>query len=304
MSLQHATLHQLKIFNILSRYMSVAQTARALHLTPPAVSIQVRQLAEAIGEPLTEQVGKQLFLTGAGKAVAAACRDIFDRLEFLSQELAAMKGLQKGSLRIAALTTAQYFIPRLLGEFSRDYSGLDVALFLGNREAVLERLAANEDDLYILGQPPDAMRIIAEPFADNPLVAIAYPSHPLVGRRRVLPTRLGKESFIAREHGSGTRLACESFFQKHGISLNIRLELGSNEAVKQTVAAGLGISIVSRSAVEAELTSGEIALLDVQGLPLRRQWYVVRPERKILTVAARAFQEFLFSRERTGKTEG
>ncbi|WP_297527887.1 LysR family transcriptional regulator [Thiohalobacter sp.] len=293
MSLHHATLHQLKIFNTLARHMSVAQTARAMHLTPPAVSIQVKQLAEAVGEPLLEQVGKQLYLTETGKVVAAACRDIFDRLELLSQDLAAMEGLHKGSLHLAALTTAQYFIPRLLGEFSREYPGLDVSLFVGNREAILDRLSRNEDDLYILGQPPDSTRIFAEPFAENPLVAIAYPDHPLVGRKRIRPKQLGGESFIAREQGSGTRLACESFFLEHEVPLSVRLELGSNEAVKQTVAAGLGISIISKSAVQAELASGEIAMLDVVGLPLQRQWYVVRPEKKIQTAAARAFQDFL-----------
>lgn len=295
MSLRHATLHQLKIFNTLTRHMSVAQTAKAMHLTPPAVSIQVKQLAEAVGEPLLEQVGKQLYLTETGKVVAEACRDIFDRLELLSQDLAAMQGLQKGGLHLAALTTAQYFIPRLLGGFSREYPGLDVSLFVGNREAILERLARNEDDLYILGQPPDNTRIAAEPFADNLLVAIAHPDHKLVGRKRIAPKRLGEEPFIAREQGSGTRLACENFFLEHQVSLNIRLELGSHEAVKQAVAAGLGISIVSKSAVQAELTSGEIALLDVAGLPLQRQWYVVRPEKKIQTAAARAFHDFLIA---------
>ncbi len=293
MSLHHATLHQLRIFNTLARHMSVARTARVMHLTPPAISIQVKQLAEAVGQPLMEQVGKQLYLTETGKIVAAACRDIFDRLELLSQDLAAVEGLRKGCLRLAALTTAQYFIPRMLSAFSEEYPELDVALFVGNREAILDRLSRNEDDLYILGQPPDSSRILAEPFAPNPLVAIACPDHPLVGRRRVTPKRLAKESFIAREHGSGTRLACESFFARHGVALNVRLELGSNEAVKQSVAAGLGVSIVSRSAVQAELSSGEIALLDVAGLPLERQWYVVRPEKKVQTAAARAFQSFL-----------
>ncbi len=295
MALHHATLHQLKIFNTLVRYMSVARTAKALHLSPPAVSIQVKQLAEAVGQPLLEKVGKRLYLTETGRVVAAACRDIFDRLELLSQDLSALEGLQQGSLRLAVLTTAQYFIPRLLGAFSEQYPGMDVALFVGNREAILERLSRNEDDLYILGQPPDSSRIQAEPFASNPLVAIAYPGHALVGQAGVEPERLGRESFIAREQGSGTRLACEDFFSQQGVPLNIRLELGSNEAVKQTVAAGLGVSIVYKSAVQAELASGEIALLDVRGLPLERQWYVVRPASKIQTAAARAFQEYLMT---------
>lgn len=295
MSIQRATLHQLRIFNELSRELSIARTARNLHLTPPAISIQVKQLSETIGEPLLEQVGKKLFLTEAGKLVAATCRDVFDRLEQLTQELANNQGMQSGSLRIAIITTAQYFTPRLLGDFCTQHPGIDVDLSIGNREAILERMHNNEDDLYILGQPPKDVRATAVPFAPNPLVAIAYAEHPLAGETDIPPQRLGEEPFIAREKGSGTRLATEDFFHQHKTELRIRMALGSNEAVKQAVAGRLGISLLSGSTMHAELTSGELVLLDVQGLPLERQWYVVNLEQKFLTPAALAFRSFLTS---------
>lgn len=296
MPVRHATLHQLKIFDTLARHMSVARTAEALHLTPPAVSIQVKQLSEAAGHQLLERVGKQLYLTSAGEAVAAACHDVFERLERLNQELAALQGLEKGVLKLAIITTAKYFVPRLLGDFCAQHPGIEVSLFVGNRQAALERLARNEDDLYVLGQPPEQAKVAAVPFAANPLVAIAYPEHPLAGVSDIAPSRLGREPFIAREQGSGTRLACEEFFRRHRTELKIRMELGSNEAIKQTVAGRLGISILSRSALRAELASGDIVQLDVVGLPLERRWYLVHAQEKLLTPAATAFHDFLTSR--------
>ena len=293
MSVRHATLRQLKIFDTLAHHMSVARTAESLNLTPPAVSIQVRQLSDSVGHPLLEQIGKRLYLTAAGQVVAAACRDLFDRIEGLDQELAALRGLEKGNLRLSIITTAKYFVPRLLGEFCAGHPGINVAMFVGNRKSVLERLDGNQDDLYVLGQPPEATRVCAVPFAPNPLVAIAYPDHALVGESAISPSRLENEPFIAREQGSGTRLACEDFFQRHKTSLRIRMELGSNEAIKQAVAGRLGISVLSRSTVRAELTNGDIALLDVRGFPLERQWYVVHPEQKRLTPAALAFRAYL-----------
>ena len=298
MPIRHATLHQLKIFDTLVRHMSVARTAEAMHLTPPAVSIQVKQLSEAAGQTLLEKVGKQLYLTSAGEMVAQACHDLFERMERLSQDLAALQGMEKGSLRLAIITTAKYFVPRLLGDFCARHPGIDVSLFVGNRQAVLERLARNQDDLYVLGQPPQKAKVKAVPFASNPLVAIAYPEHPLAQKKRIAPSQLATEPFIARELGSGTRLAYETFFREHQSGLNIRMELGSNEAIKQTVAGRLGISILSQSAVRAELASGEIIQLDVVGLPLQRQWYLAHPSDKLISPAADTFHGFLISQGR------
>lgn len=295
MSIRRATLHQLRIFDTLAQHMSITRTAEVLHLSPPAVSIQVKQLAEAAGQPLVEQVGKKLYLTEAGRVVASACRDVSTRMERLNQELAALQGLETGSLRVAILTTAKYFIPQLLAQLSTRHPGIEVSLFVGNRQKVLERLAHNQDDLYILGQPPENLRVVAIPFRPNPLVAIAHAEHPLAGKKNISPVRLAEEPFIAREQGSGSRLSVEAFFRKHGTEPKKRMELGSNEAIKQTVAGKLGVSILSRTIVETELSRGLLTVLDVEGLPIERQWYLVYPEHHVLAPAALAFKEFLMS---------
>lgn len=295
MPIHHATLHQLKIFDAVARHMSFARAAEELHLTPPALSIQVKQLSEAIGQPLFEQIGKKISLTAVGEASWGACRDVLNRLEQLTHELAALQGLEKGSLKLATLATAKYFIPRLLGDFCTKHLGIDTTLFMGNREAVLERLARNQDDLYILGQPPEHMNVVTEPFADNLLVVVSSPNQPLLQEKDIDPARLGDVPFILREPGSGTRLAAEKFFEQHGVTLKARMELGSNEAVKQVVAGGLGMAVLSASTLRSELASGELAILDVRGFPLRRKWYVVYPGGKQLTPATRAFMEYLFA---------
>ncbi len=293
MPLRHATLRQFKVFETLSQHESVVRTAEALHLTPPAVSIQVRQLADAVGHPLVEQIGKQLYLTAHGRLVALACRDIFDRLESLDQELAGLQGLERGTLSVAIITTASYFLPRLLGDFCGEHPDIAVALHVGNRETILGRMERNEDDLYILGQPPDDARISAAPFAPNLLYAVATPEHPLAGQTGVTPDRLAREPFLARERGSGTRLAAEDFFARLGLKPRIRMELGSNEAIKQSIAGHLGYSILSESAIRGELDRGELVRLDVVGLPLVRQWYAAHPRTKVLSPATRAFLRFL-----------
>jgi len=293
MPIRHATLHQLKIFDALVRHMSVTRAAEALHLTPPAVSIQVKQLAEAAGQPLVEQVGKKLHLTTAGEAVAHACRDILDRMERLSQELTGLKGLEQGRLSLAILTGAKYFAPRFLGDFCARHPGIDASLFVGNREVLLERIKHNQDDLYILGQPPQNARVVAKAFADNPLVLVAHPGHPLAAERAIAPSRLKNFPFILREPGSGTRLAMMDFFKRRGVTLKVRMELGSNEAIKQSVMAGLGVAVLSQHNLGLELAGGHIVSLDVTGFPLKRKWYVMYPEGKKLSKAARVFLDFL-----------
>ncbi|TCV89603.1 LysR family transcriptional regulator [Sulfurirhabdus autotrophica] len=295
MPIHHATLHQLKIFDAVARHMSFARAAEELHLTPPALSIQVKQLAEAIGQPLFEQIGKKISLTAAGQVSWSTCRDVLSRLDQLAQELASLQGLEKGNLKLATLATAKYFIPRLLGEFCIKHPGVDTALFMGNREALLERLARNQDDLYILGQPPEHMNVITEPFADNFLVVVAAPNHPLANEKKIDPSRLREEPFILREPGSGTRLSTEKFFEQHGVTLKVRMELGSNEAVKQVAAGGLGIAVLSSSALRSELANEELVILDVKGFPLERKWYVVYPMGKHLTPASREFMAYLFA---------
>ena len=294
MNLRHATLHQLRIFLTVARHSSFARAAEELHLSPPTLSLQVKQLSETVGEALFEQLGKKIFLTAAGRTLVDACQDIENRMERLSQDLAALRGIKKGSLKIAILTTVKYTVPKLLGGFCAEYPGIEVAMFVGNRETLLQRLASNQDDLYIMGQPPQQMDVVSEDFAVNPLVLVAPPQHPLVGQRRVAPHRLANEPFILREPGSGTRLTTERFFAAHGITLRNRLEVGSNEAIKQTVAGGLGLAVLSATTVVSELALKELVLLEVQGFPLIRHWHVVYPKGKKLSAAAAAFKAWLF----------
>ncbi len=294
MNLRHATLHQLRIFLAVARHCSFARAAEELHLSPPTLSLQVKQLAETVGQPLFEQLGKKIFLTAAGRTLADACADIEGRMERLSQDLAALQGVEKGSLKLAILTTVKYTVPKLLGGFCAAHPGIEVAMVVGNRENLLQRLAQNQDDLYIMGQPPEHMEVVSEAFANNPLVLVAPPSHPLVGQTGVSPLRLKDEPFILREPGSGTRLTAERFFAGHGITLKNRLEVGSNEAIKQTVAGGLGLAVLSATTVVSELALGELVMLDVVGFPLIRRWHVVYPKGKKLSAAAVAFKAWLF----------
>ena len=294
MQLRHATLHQLRIFLAVARHSSFARAAEALHLSPPTLSLQVKQLSETVGQPLFEQLGKKIFLTAAGQTLAEACADIEGRMERLSQDLAALQGVERGSLKLAILTTVKYTVPKLLGGFCAAHPGIEVAMVVGNRENLLQRLAANQDDLYIMGQPPEQMDVVCEDFADNPLVLVAPPNHPLVGQKNLAPQRLMNEPFILREPGSGTRLTAEKFFAAQGVTLKTRLEVGSNEAIKQTVAGGLGLAVLSNTTVVSELALGELVLLDVQGFPLIRRWHVVYPQGKRLSAAALAFKAWLF----------
>jgi DNA-binding transcriptional LysR family regulator len=284
----------LRIFLAVARLNSFARAAEELHLSPPTLSLQVKQLAETVGQPLFEQLGKKIFLTAAGRTLADACADIEARMERLSQDLAALQGVEKGSLKLAILTTVKYTVPKLLGGFCAAHPGIDVAMVVGNRENLLQRLAQNQDDLYIMGQPPEHMDVVCEAFADNPLVLVAPPTHPLAGQTAIDAQRLRDEPFILREPGSGTRLTTERFFAGHGITLKNRLEVGSNEAIKQTVAGGLGLAVLSATTVVSELALGELVTLDVQGFPLIRRWLVVYPQGKKLSAATQAFKQWLF----------
>jgi len=303
MNLRHATLHQLRIFLAVARHGSFARAAEALHLSPPTLSLQVKQLAESVGQPLFEQLGKKIYLTATGETLAGACADIEDRLNRLSEDLCALQGVEKGQVRLAILTTVKYTVPKLLGGFCAAHPGIDVAMVVGNRENLLQRLAQNLDDLYIMGQPPEGLDVLSEPWAENPLVVVAPPSHPLAHQRRIDPKKLAAEPFILREAGSGTRLTAERFFATHGVTLRNRLEVGSNEAIKQTVAGGLGLAVLSATTVGPEVALGELVKLDVQGFPLVRTWHVVVPKGKKPSAAAQAFRAWLFQHRPQPLTE-
>ncbi len=291
--MKNATLRQLKVFEAVARHLSFTRAAEELYTTQPTVSIQLKQLADIVGQPLLEQIGKRIYLTDTGRELLKVCREIFDGLDRFEMLVSDMNGVKAGKLRIAVITTAKYFVPRLLGIFCQRYPGIDVSLKVTNRERVLQRMADNMDDLYVLGQPPEHMDVEFEPFLENPLVVLAARNHLLAGKRKIPPKRLEGEQFLMREQGSGTRLATEQFFRERGLKLKVRMELGSNEAIKQAVAGGLGIAVLSAHTLALERSIDELAILDVQGFPIRRHWYLAYPKDKQLSVVAKAFLEFL-----------
>ena len=294
------TLHQLRLLLAVTREGSVSRAAQRLHLTQPTLSTQLRQLAEQVGLPLFERVGRRLHLTPAGEVVVASATRLEQELELLDETLAELRGDVVGRLRLAVVSTAETFIPRLLGDFRRERPAVEVSLVVLNRDAVIRRLADNLDDLYIMSRPPQAPPVVATPFLSNPLVVVAAAEHPLAGRETLQIEALAAEEFVLREPGSGTRQAAEHFFAAHGLALRPRLELGSNEAVKQAVAGGLGLSLLSAHALAHAVDEG-IAVLRVEGTPLPTQWQVVYPAGKRLSPLASAFLEFL--RERAAELE-
>lgn len=291
--MMHVSLRQLRTFEAVARLKSFSRAAVELHVTQPTVSKQIRLLQEEVGLPLFEQIGKKVFLTEAGERLHAACADWLETWGRFEQTIADLKGIKQGRLRIAAVTTTQYFMPRLLGPFCAQYPGIDIALEVVNRDRLLERLARNQDDLYVMGVPPDELDIEREPFMENPLVVLAPASHPMTRRKRIPYADLANEPFIVRERGSGTRLTVERVFQERNVPLKIKMELGSNEAIKQAVAGGLGLAILSQSTLRLEPSQNEVTVLNVRGFPIKRYWYVVRPRGKQLSVVANAFLDFL-----------
>lgn len=291
--MRHATLRQLKVFETVARNLSFTRAAEELHLTQPTVSMQLKQLTDIVGLPLLEQIGKRIHLTDPGHELFALCQRIFEDISRYEMLVSDMKGVKAGKLRLAVITTAKYFVPRLLGPFCERYPGIDVSLKVTNRERVLQRMAANEDDLYILGQLPEHMDVVVKPFLENPLVVLAPRNHALAGARNIPLKRLVEEPFLMREPGSGTRLATERLFEEHGLALKVRMELGSNEALKQAVAGGLGITVISAHTMALERAGDELVFLDVEGFPIRRHWYVAHPREKQPSVVALAFLDFL-----------
>ncbi len=299
--MRHATFRQLEIFEAIARHLSFTRAAETLHLTQPTVSMQMKKLADSVGEPLVHQTGKRIELTETGQALAVAARDIFTVLERFEDDMAARRGLRRGRLRLAAVTTASYFAPRLLGEFARRHPGIEVSLRVCNREQLIASLNEHLDELYILGTPPEDAALVARPFMENPLVAIAAPDHPLAGRHRIGLAELAEQPWLLRESGSGTRKAVEKLFAQRGITIHPRLELGSNEAIKQAVLAGLGISALSKQALDLHPT-GQFAILDAEDFPVRRHWFIARPAGAPHSAAASAFERFLLDSRPTAGT--
>jgi LysR family transcriptional regulator, low CO2-responsive transcriptional regulator len=291
----HVTLRQLRIFEAVASHQSISRAAVELHLTQPAVSMQMKQLEEQIGVPLIEQVGKRMFLTDAGRELRSHARDIASRMVDLNAAMDQFRDLERGMLRLAVVSTANYFLPSLVAKFHQRYPGVRVSLQVANREFVLAQLADNSTDLAITGRPPDSLDVVAQHFMDNPLVVIAAPGHPLAAEECISLQRLAEETLVVREPGSGTRAAMEKHFTDHGLAYRAGCELSTNEALKQAVRAGLGIGVVSAQTIELELQTGCLVVLPVQDFPILRRWYVLHRTHKRLSAAALAFRERLLA---------
>ncbi len=291
----HVSLRQLRVFDAVARHLSYTRAAEELHLSQPAVSMQVRQLEDEAGLPLFERLGNRILLTEAGREVFDYGRTVNQALQEMQEVLQSLKGVSRGRLHLAVASTVNYFAPRLLAIFQKRYPGIRLELDVTNREQLVRMLYDNTVDLVLMGVPPSDVDVESESFMENPLVVIAPPDHPLVGERAIAPDRLADEIFVVREPGSGTRQTMERFFSDRGLNIRYGMQMTRNEAVKQAVRSGLGLSVVSLHTIELELETGRLVTLDVQGFPDRRQWYLVYRRGKRLSPAANAFREFVLS---------
>lgn len=290
------TLRQLQVFESVADELSFTRASEKLHLSQPAVSIQVKQLEEGVGLPLFEHAGKKISLTEAGSIVYRLSKTIRNELEDAAEQIDEMMGIQRGRLDVTVTTTASYFTSRILADFARKYPNIAISLDVTNRENLLKQLDSNQCDLAIMGEPPEGLDLESTAIMENPLVLIASPDHPLANRRRIPVEALGDQGFVFREPGSGTRAAILRVLEEKGMSIPITMEMTSNEAIKQTVQAGLGLGIVSRYTVELELETGRLVELDVRHFPLRRYWYLVRRRDKQLSPVAQRFESRVLDR--------
>ena len=289
----HLTLRQLQCFSAVAKNLSYTKAAGELHLTQPAVSMQIRQLEQQAGLALTEQFGKQVHLTEAGTEVYRYARSILQQVDEMDDVLDKLKGFAGGRLKIAAISSANYFAPRLLGTFHQRFPDVSVSMDVTNQKAVLRQVIDNEVDMAIMGQPPKDSHVEAIPFMENPLIIVAPPNHRLAERKRIAQKELEKEVFLTREPGSGTRGAMERFFKEQKLKLTTGMGMGSLSSVKQGVEAGLGLGLLPRDAVRVELQLGRLVELKVKGLPIQRHWYVVLHKGKRLSLAADEFKSLL-----------
>jgi len=289
----HITIRQLQVFEAVARHASYTRAAKGLHLTQPAVSMQIKQLEGSVGLPLFEQIGKRIFLTQAGEAMLRHAQTIIGHLAAAREEMDDLKGVDSGRLRIAVASTVNYFATRLLARFARQHPGVKITLDVTNRETLLQNLEHNLPDVVLMGAPPKGLDLQADAFMDNPLIMIAPPDHRFAKRRTIALGNLDTETFVVRESGSGTRIAMERFFNLKAFEPCATIEMTDNEAIKQSVEAGLGLAIVSIHTVELELAANRLINLNIKGMPIMRRWYVGHRRGKRLSPTAQAFRQFV-----------
>ncbi|WP_454616054.1 LysR family transcriptional regulator [Bradyrhizobium cenepequi] len=287
------TIRQLRALTAVHAAGSITGAANRLNLTQPAVTLQLRNLQELAGLPLIQRTGEGMALTDAGRTVLALVERIESALADCEQSLDMIAGKSGGRVAMGAVSTAKYFVPFAIAAFSQRYPKIDVTLKIGNREDIRDALRGYDLDIAVMGQPPPDIEVEMRPLGRHPHVIIAAADHRLNGRKRVAAADLAGETFITREHGSGTRMLMEQFFQKHRIEPKVGMAMDSNETIKQAVMAGLGIAFLSQHTVFHELEEGRLVVLKVAGLPVMRQWHAIRRADKILLPPAQAMLDFL-----------
>ncbi len=297
--LKHGTLTQLKLFEATARLGSFTRAAQELHLSQPAASAQIKKLTATVGMPLFEQVGKHIYLTEAGKRLQAGCEQIFRDFEAIEADLQGMRQPDTGRLAIAVSSSGKSFAPRLLGAFLEEHPGVEVSVQVHNRQTLIERLLANADDLYLFADRPDMEGVVVQELLPNPLVVLARDDHPLAHEKDISFERLAQEPFLLREEGSGTRRITMKLFREHGFTPRVRMELGTNEAIKEAILAGQGVTILSRYTFGLDPESSRYVCLDVEGFPLENHWYFAYPAGKQLSAAVRAFLDFARARAKS-----
>jgi DNA-binding transcriptional LysR family regulator len=290
--LKHGTLPQFAVFEAVARLGSFTKAAEELYMAQPTVSVQMKKLSETVGLPLIEQVGKRIHLTDAGRVLQAACLETFGTLAGLERSLDNLRGLEAGQLQLAVSTTGEYFAPRVLAAFVRQHPHVEISLQIHNRGVLLERMAKNLDDLYIFAEAPEGRDWVIHPILPNPMVPFAHADHPLAREKNIPFARFAKEPFLMREPGSGARSFVRDIFEDRGCEPRVRMELSNNEAIKQAIIAGLGVSIMSRYALGLDMPHEQLAVLDVQGFPIDRGWVFVHPTGKQLSLVAQSFMTF------------
>ncbi len=291
--LRHATLRQLQIFKTAAEHLSFAQTARELHLSQPAVSMQMHRFADSIGMELFEKRGRKQRLTRAGEALFPYVQRVIQTLREASEELDSLKGLKHGEVKVAMVTTARYFAPKLITQFREKFPDIDIDFSISNREKVIEKLENNQVDLAIMGRPPKRIPVKAEEFSSHPYVIIASPEHHLAGKKRLSPQKLMGEVFLAREPGSGTRMLMDHYLSENKLPLPPVREMTSNESIKQAVMAGMGLAFISKHTIGLECQTNNLKILNVIGLPILRTWYVLHLSSKPISPATEAFKTFM-----------
>ncbi len=294
--LKHGTLTQLKLFEATARLGSFTRAAQELHLSQPAASAQIKKLTETVGLPLFEQVGKQIYLTDAGKRLQRGCDEIFGAFETIESDLQGLRRVDAGRLALAVSSTGKSFMPRLLGAFLEEHPGVEISVQVHNRQSLVQRLLANADDLYLFADRPDMEGVLQQELLPNPLVVLARDDHPLAHEKDIPFERLAQEPFLIREEGSGTRRVVMRMFRERGLLPRVRMELGTNEAIKEAILAGQGVTILSRYTFGLDPESSRYVCLDVEGFPVENHWYFAYPAGKQLSAAVRAFLDF--ARER------